>query len=842
MPVKHRLVPRILMAALLACAPALAQNTAAQTNDPSDAARILHQMEKLQVAGSVLYVAAHPDDENTRLISWLSNGRKVRTGYLSLTRGDGGQNLIGPELGDALGIIRTEELLAARRIDGGEQFFTRASDFGFSKNADESFEKWGKQEVLSDVVRVIRIFRPDVIITRFPPDRGAGHGHHEASAILALEAFDLAGDPNAFPEQLAQGLEVWQPQRLFFNGSTWWNKDLAELAKTEKDWYVVDVGGYDPLLGQAYSEIAGRSRSMHKSQGFGAPEARGEQLEYLHFEKGTPPKGADILGGLDLTWDRMKGGKAVTKAINALLAAYDLRQPEKSVPLLESLAAAVDALPASPWKSYTRARVDQLLMDVTGTVVEALASTPFVVTGDSTFPALTLLTRSPVQVMFASPQGTWDTLSMNQVRKVIIPLLAPDQPDRPFWLERPHGALFDIKEPRLIGLAVAPTRLQIPYELRFAGGTVVKGQVPVLYRTVDRVKGEVTEYCEVVPPISISARPNLLLVRGKESATQLEVEAFTKLDHVDLRCELMAEWDVEPAELAFGEMEPGSFKALPVTITATRQPGPNSPYIRGEVGHTGPTNLTRRRIQYDHIPDRSWYTPATFRAEPLDAQVNAEQIGYIMGAGDEVPAALEALGLEVDLIDPATATVQGLAPYDAVVVGIRAYNMVPAMKALDPALKQYVHNGGIVVVQYITVSSDMVMPDTLIGPYPFRLTRGRVTVEEAPPSFPYPKHELLNTPNKITMADFDGWVQERGLYFAGSIDPHYTPLITWSDPGEQPLDGGLIACDYGKGRFVYTGISFFRQLPAGVPGAYRLFANLISKKGGIKKEEIEKRK
>lgn len=820
----------ILLTTLICCTGLFPPATIAQpTAAPPDAARILHNMEKLPVVGTVLYVAAHPDDENTRLISWLSNGRKVRTGYLSLTRGDGGQNLIGPELGDALGVIRTEELMAARRIDGGEQFFTRASDFGFSKNAAESFEKWGKEEILSDVVRVIRTFRPDVIITRFPPDRGAGHGHHEASAILAHEAFNLAGDPNAFPEQLEQGLEVWQPKRLFFNGSPWWNRNLAELAKTEKDWYVVDVGGYNPLLGQAYSEIAGRSRSMHKSQGFGAPEARGEQLEYLHFEMGQPFLGRDIFDGLDMDWDRIKGGRAVAKAIDALMAGYDLRAPEKSLPRMEVVAAAVDALPDSPWKTYTRTRVNRLLLDITGTVVEALATTPYVVTGDSTFPQLNLLTRSTAPVLYQGTSGTWDTLPTNEVNKITIPLLAPVKPDQPFWLERPHGALFDIKYPQLIGLAITQSELQVPYELRFAGGTIVRGEVPVLYRTVDRVKGEVTEYCEVVPPVSVTARPNLLLVHSKQATTRLGVEAFTDLDHVDLRCELMAEWDVEPATLSYGNMQAGTFKSLPVTLTATDQPGANSPYLRTAVGHAGPTSLTRRVVQYDHIPKRSWYTPATFRAEPLDAKVNAEHVGYIMGAGDDVPAALEQLGLKVDLIDPATATAQSLSAFDAIVVGIRAYNMVHAMKPLSPLLMQYVHNGGIVVVQYITVSSDMILPDSLIGPYPFRLTRSRVTVEEAEPTFLYPKHPLLNTPNKITKADFDGWVQERGLYFAGSIDPRYTPLIAWNDPGEEPLDGALIACDYGKGRFIYTGISFFRQLPAGVPGAYRLFANLISK-------------
>ncbi|MEO5584788.1 MAG: PIG-L family deacetylase, partial [Flavobacteriales bacterium] len=411
---------RILAVALTLHLSGFLQSTFAQrpANEP-DAAHILHDMEKLPMVGTVLYIAAHPDDENTKLIAWLSNGKKVRTGYLSLTRGDGGQDLLGPELGDALGIIRTEELLAARRIDGGEQFFTRASDFGFSKNAKESFEKWGHDEVLSDVVRVIRTFKPDVLITRFPPTREAGHGHHEASAILAHEAFALAGDPKAFPEQLQQGLTVWQPRRLYFNGSTWWKKNLAEIAERDKDWYSVDVGGFDPLLGLSYTELAGRSRSMHKSQGFGAAETRGEQMEYLHFDLGDRPKGADIFDGIDMTWERIPGGAAVAKAVDALLAGYDLRSPEKSVEALGRVALAVDALPPSDWTALTRKRVNALLLDVTGTVVAALADAPQVVTGDSVKVALTILTRSASPVQLEKPDGQLVALADN------TPLISP---------------------------------------------------------------------------------------------------------------------------------------------------------------------------------------------------------------------------------------------------------------------------------------------------------------------------------------------------------------------------------------------------------------------------------
>ncbi|MEO8734418.1 MAG: PIG-L family deacetylase, partial [Flavobacteriales bacterium] len=346
---------RALTVAFVLLASSFTIRTVAQRPaEQPDAAHILHDMEKLPVVDSVLYIAAHPDDENTKLIAWLSNGKKVRTGYLSLTRGDGGQDLLGPELGDALGIIRTEELLEARRIDGGEQFFTRASDFGYSKNAKESFEKWGHDAVLSDMVRVIRTFRPDIIITRFPPTREAGHGHHEASAILAHEAFKLAGDPTAYPEQLKEGLTVWQPRRLYFNGSTWWKKDLADIAKKDSAWYSVDVGGFDPLLGLSYTELAGRSRSMHKSQGFGAAQTRGEQMEYLHLDMGDKPKTTDIFNGIDMTWGRIKGGDAVGKSVDELITNYDVRAPEKSVNALCSVASAVDALPPSAWKDRTR--------------------------------------------------------------------------------------------------------------------------------------------------------------------------------------------------------------------------------------------------------------------------------------------------------------------------------------------------------------------------------------------------------------------------------------------------------------------------------------------------------
>ncbi len=795
------------------------------------ASEILHKMQKLNVLGSVLYIVAHPDDENTRLITWLANGKKVRTGNLSLTRGDGGQNLIGSELGDALGIIRTQELMEARRIDGGEQFFTRAVDFGFSKNAAESFEKWGKRQVLGDVVRVIRTFRPDIIITRFAPDRSAGHGHHEASAILAQEAFDLAGDPKAFPEQLEQGLQVWQPRRLFFNGSTWWKKDLAEFAKTDADWYTVDVGGYDPLLGMSYTEIAGRSRSMHKSQGFGAAETRGELLEYLHFEKGDKPKTKDIFEGIDMTWSRIAPSKGIATLAAALPTAFNTEHPDRSVTDLLALHHLLSErdknVDPQQWLPVKTRDAEALLVACTGLVVEALAETPTVITSASTPVKVVATNRSAQHIQLVIDGKTTD-LEANKTVTIDLQRTAPEVPDVPFWLQESHGTLFTILDPADIGKPDRPTHFTIDYALRFVDGITLKASTPVQHRWVDRVKGELTQPCHVVRAASLHAGRTVVLVPHDSVRVNIGVEVMADSLTGTVACFQPDGWLVDPMRQPFVGKQG---EKLGFEVTVHKEPESVQRDFEFQLStKQGAFGKTQRTIAYDHITTQRYTTPAFFRAVPLSVKVNAKRIGYVMGAGDDVARCLELLDVPVDIIDPATATPTDLAGYDAIVTGIRAYNAVESMKTFNAHLLRYVEEGGTLVCQYNTRSSDMVLPDSLFGPYPFKLTRDRVTVEEAPPTFLAKDHPLLNTPNKITTTDFEGWVQERGLYFCGSLDPHYTPLIAWNDPGEQPLNGGLITCDYGKGRYVYTGISFFRQLPAGVPGAYRLFANLISKR------------
>jgi len=838
---------RRLRLALAACC-ALVLARAATPQQPAaqlGSSAILHRMHKLGVVGSVLYIAAHPDDENTRLISYLSNGKLVRTGYLSLTRGDGGQNLIGPELGDALGVLRTQELLEARRIDGGEQFFTRAVDFGYSKTPEETFEKWGREAVLGDVVRVLRKFRPDVIITRFASDGSGGHGHHTASALLAREAFDLAADPRAYPEQLAQGLEPWQAKRLFFNASTWWNPKLADEARKDPSrWVEVDVGGYDPLLGASYTEIAGRSRSQHKSQGFGAAETRGALTEYLRLEHGQALAGPDPLAGVQLGWTRLPGGERVDAALRELLQGYDLRAPQASVPQLAKLVGVLDELAASGapergWARHHARAARELALQLCGTVVEATAGVRSVAQGDSLAVTLTAVQRQPgpaLQLVKTTAPGGAATvvdqpLTWNRplAREFRFTAAADADFDQPYWLAEPHAALY---RPRGASTGIEPVARSVASfgcTLRVTAGLEVEVEQALAYKWVDRVAGERTRPAIVTPVASLEIADPVVLVTGERATVALEVLALRDELSGELEVRAPDGWVVERPPAAIAQLARGERQELEVGLrrTATARAGKLQLAFAGRAGRS---DRTMHVIDYPHILPQTWYTPAEVTLLPLQVAVDVRTVGYIEGAGDDVAQAIERLGVAIERLDPATATPADLERCDAIVVGIRAYNTVRALADLQPRLLAYVERGGTLLVQYNTNGDDLVLPAKRLGPHPFALTRTRVTLEEAPATFLDAQHPLLTTPNALTAADFDGWVQERGLYFAGELDARYTAPIGWNDPGESQASGALIACDHGAGRFIYTGISLFRQLPAGVPGAYRLLANLLARR------------
>ncbi len=831
---------------LAACLGVVALARGQRLPEQLDAAEILHRMQKLEVVGSVLYLAAHPDDENTRLIAWLCNGRKVRTAYLSLTRGDGGQDLIGPELGDALGVLRTQELLQARRIDGGEQFFTRAVDFGYSKSPEEALGKWGKQEVLGDVVRVIRQFRPDVIITRFTTDGSGGHGHHTASALLAQEAFDLAADPAAFPEQLAEGLETWQARRLYFNGSTWWRADLAEQAKSDPaHWVTVDVGGFDPLLGSSYSEIAGRSRSQHKSQGFGAAETRGEQLEYLRLDKGAPLESADLFDGVALDWSRVESDGRVRGLLRELIEAYDPEAPEACLPRLTGVVHALDALAASPgpergWARFQAGEARRLILQVCGAVIEVSSSVQRIAAGDTLPVTLTALQRATGPAL-----ELVDVAGPDDVRTPVHQLLSWNHPltqdfawvvpatqpiDQPYWLAAAHGTLYRPDRARYAGIEPSvPGAASFVVELRLPDGSSLRVDRPLMHTWVDRVAGERARPVTITPVASIEVADSVLLVPGDHASLAVDVLALTDDLSGEVSASVPEGWSIEHAPSPVAHLRLGERVSVQLELQRTPEAGRGVMHV-SFAGPKGSSDRALHVIDYPHILPQTWYTPADVVLIPQRIAVSSKTVGYIEGAGDEVPEALERLGVVVERIDPGSAHAPDLSRFDAIVTGIRAYNTVPALARFQASLLDYVRDGGTLVVQYNTNGSDLVLPATEIGPYPFELTRQRVTVEEATPTFLAPEHPLLTFPNRLDASDFEGWVQERGLYFAGNLDPACVPLIAWNDPGEAPLDGALIACDFGKGRFIYTGMSLFRQLPAGVPGSYRILANLIARR------------
>lgn len=794
------------------------------------ASQILLKLRKLNFLGSVLYVAAHPDDENTRVIAWLANERMATTAYLSMTRGDGGQNLIGPEIRDELGLIRTEELLAARKIDGGQQFFTRANDFGFSKNVNETLKIWGKDEILSDVVRIFRQFQPDVVINRFPPNERAGHGHHTASAVLSLEAFDLSGSLTAYSEQL-KTLKPWQPVRIYHNTGRFFNNTVNENTPGV---LAINVGGYNTLLGQSYAEMAAASRSQHKSQGFGSPGRRGNASEFFELAKGRPAE-KDLFDGVNTTWTRLKGGEKVIPLVEKAIRDFNPAQPHLTVPQLLIIRKAIQQTEDGVWKQRKLAEVNELIRDCLGLFAEVTASRYWVSPGDRTELSYEIINRSPAQVQLLSVLGRGIQLDSSVNRKLenneallfkSRNLVIRSEYSSPYWLREPHEqGLFKVTDERLIGKPHNDAALQVNMVFSVMG-ELLETEVPVQYKWTDPVKGELYRPVEVTPPLFVNlANGTMVFPSNEPRSVQVILKAVSPLrQRGTLRIELPPGWRAEPGEQAFelgaaGEEQIKSFLVYPPSF-------PSTGVIR-MVAHTvdGSFQLSVKTIAYDHIPVQTLMSPAEMKVVRIDLKKEGQRIGYIRGAGDDIPAALRNMGYEVWEMRNEEVTKENLKTLDAVVVGVRAVNTNERIGFLMDALMEYVHNGGTLVMQYNTTAD---LETNRFSPYPLTLSRDRVTEEDADVRILLPQHPALSYPNKITAADFKGWVQERGLYFPGTWDSRYEALLSMNDKGETPKDGSLLIASYGKGYYVYTGLSFFRQLPEGVPGAYRLFANLVS--------------
>jgi LmbE family N-acetylglucosaminyl deacetylase len=825
-----------LAAALCLCSAAWASASPAAAPLPTpDAAELRLAVQRLTVLGTALHVGAHPDDENTALLAYLARGRLVRAAYLSLTRGDGGQNLIGKETGELLGVIRTQELLAARRIDGAEQRFTRAVDFGYSKSPAETLSIWDRQAVLADVVRVVRELRPDVVITRFPTDGRGGHGHHTASAILALEAFEAAGDPARFAEQLG-ALRPWRPKRVVWNAFRPRGGEAEGTA--EPPAIQLDLGAYNPLLGRSYSEIAAESRSQHKSQGFGSEARRGSRLDRFVHLAGEPAR-QDLFDGVDLSWRRLPGGERVGALLDEAVARFEAERPAGVVPVLLEALAALDELAgapatADPWIAVKRAELLEVIRAAAGLWLEAIAAEPEAAPGEVVEVTATAVLRSAVPLRLlrleptgAAPVAAGVALEENRPLEQRLALrLAAEAPlSQPHWLRQPAAkGVFRVADPALAGLPEAPPSAAVRFVLT-AWGRELAYTLPVLCRWTDPVEGERYRALAVAPPVAVDLDAGALLFpTGEPRPVQVTLRAGAPGVSGTLRLEAPAGWAVDPPAVPFALDARGEERAFAFTVTPPGEPGVG--VLRGLV-EAGAARLDRGRLtlDYPHIPPQTLFPPAEARLVRLDLETRGRRIGYVMGAGDEVPEALRQVGYEVVLLADADLESGDLAGYDAIVLGVRAYNTRQVLARANGRLLAYVEAGGTLVVQYNT-AADLVLEG--FAPFPLEISRGRVTVEEAPVVLLAPDHPLLTTPNRITAADFAGWVQERGLHFPGERDPRYETVVAMADPGEEALPGGILFVRHGRGAYVYTSLAFFRQLPAGVPGALRLFVNLLS--------------
>lgn len=810
----------------------------------SGAAEVKLTLDKLNVTGSVLMIAAHPDDENTAVLAYFARGRKLRTGYLSLTRGEGGQNLIGSDLGDALGVIRTQELLAARRIDGAEQFFTRAIDFGFTKTTTETFEKWGHDKILSDVVWVIRRFRPDVVILRFSGTPRDGHGQHQASAILGKEAFAAAADKTKFPEQL-KWVQPWQAKRLMWNVFAF-NREQEKEAEGMKNRVEIDPGEYDPILGHSYGEIAGMSRSLHRSQGMGAPERKGAQKNFL-MTIGGDPATKDTFDGIDLTWDSIPGSAEVSRLLAEASKTVDVSHPEKVVPLLLKAEPLLAALHHPVAERKHRELLNAIAL-CSGLSLEAVSDKYAVQPGGSLKITATALDRTGAPMDLQSVQV--DGIAQSEAAKPKAAELAANAPSsatatvkiatdqgysQPYWLRLPKdGATYTVPDQLEIGMAENPPLLHARFDVRM-GGQTVAFEKPVIYRYIDRVQGELTRPIVVEPPVAVEMPMKALVFPGgAPKAVEIQLKANAAGQSGIVKLEAPAGWTVTPVAKEFTLGEAGQELVVPFEVT------PPAAEAHGELKASALVGSTTISVGTDvlafvHIPTQTLFPPAVAAMARTDVQCLAKHVGYIMGAGDEVPEALRQIGVEVTLLTPEDLVRGDLRRFDAVVTGVRAYNTRADLRANEQRLLDYAVQGGTVLVQYnVAEGGGGPMgagdPKLLahIGPYPLTTGRDRVTVEEAPVAFPDPASPLLARPNKITDKDFEGWVQERGLYFASEWDKRYSPLFETHDPGEKALLGGTLYAKVGKGAYVFTAFSWFRELPAGVPGAFRIFANLLS--------------
>lgn len=796
----------------------------AQQLRPDASSTIYGDIARLQHLTHVLYIAAHPDDENTRLLAWLAKGKHINTAYLSLTRGDGGQNLIGKELGSALGLIRTHELLEARKLDGATQFFTRAVDFGFSKSATETFKHWNEYVLTNDVVRIIRQYRPDVIICRFPPDSRAGHGQHAVSAIIAAKAFRLSGDKTQFTEHFTN-LKPWQPKRILWN-----TYNFGSNNTTSPDQFIIKVGQYDALLGMGYGELAGISRSLHKSQGAGTPSVAGTQKEYFSFIDSDSIE-SSLFDGIDISWNRV-GRPDIDEKIKSILDNYNFTHPENSTVELLALREEITSVKNKFWRNEKLKELDQIILSSISFMAEASTTQPQAVAGETLPFTIKTIARTNVPVK-VSIRIADDNLQFNLRKRdslytvqQAITIPKTQAITQPYWLSNPEqSSMYAIPADSLVGCPKTPNELTIPIAINI-DGTVIHSVLPLSYKKLDPIKGDVVEALRIVPTVSLALANHLLITQKDGSlTTSVKIHAYDEIHDAGLTI--------------YGNFKPmyslkdiNLKKNADTTITFTLPSSATTQFVGdfyidadvivGRKSYSKTLNL----IEYNHLPTLQYLSPVYAKVIKNNWKNTAKRVGYLEGAGDLTASLLKLAGVDVDILKPQDFnSVNNLKKYDAIITGIRAVNTHKEMSYWMPVLLNYVKNGGTLIMQYNTLQD---LATKNIGPYPLPLANKRTTEENATVNFLLPQHRLLNYPNKITAKDFDGWIQERGLYFPFGYDSRYQSLFRMNDTGEDPLDGATVYTQYGKGHYIYTALSFNRQLPAGNKGAIRLLMNMIS--------------
>ncbi|MBI2815545.1 MAG: PIG-L family deacetylase [Acidobacteria bacterium] len=848
----------------------------AAVSRPSDAAAVAHAIKRLPVVGSVLLTGAHPDDENSTLLPYLTRGVHVRAAYLSATRGDGGQNLIGNELFEALGILRTEELLAARRIDGAEQYFGQEFDFGFSKSLDETMQKWGHDEAVGDFVRIVRRFRPDVLISRFSGTPSDGHGHHQAAGVLTKEAFRAAADPNRYPEQLQEGLKPWQASKLFLNISP--RAGSPGPNTRENVSFSLDV--YEPLYGKTFPEIGAESRSMHRSQGMGTSASRQANFANFRLLESIPPGNGVLQGlfdGVDLTLNRFTtlsgGSPAVASAVQEILK--QIQTAHRSLTPYQP-ASAIAAL------AYGLARLREMRQEIAssqapedskehalfllklkeedfvhaiglagGVRVETIADKGEVIPGETFTMTVTATVRAADRLKVGevslkgpanwhiervAPAATSGRGPVEAKFKVTVP---PDAAvSQPYWLEKPRVKdRYSVTPAPWNGDAANPPLFTGAFEYSVSESAInVKQESGVVYRLVDRIYGEREKPLAVIPAIGVWLEPRSTIFPSSSAATQPLLAKVRNnrgaKQQGAMRLNLKPGWRSNPPTKPFELAARGDEASARLEVAA-----PSTPLKDRVEEHVvtvaadldGQSFSTSYQvIDYPHIQTRYLFRPAVSKLERVDVKIAPGlHVGYVMGTGDSVPEALRLLGVSVTLLTPEDISFGNLSRFNVIMTGIRAYEVRRDLITNNARLMEYVSNGGLMIVQYSRARTGT----DPIGPYPMtQTTEARVSDENAPVEILEPVDPFFRAPNRITEDDFKGWVQERGLYFMDTWAPEYRSLLSSHDPREPPQKGGMLLASYGKGLYLYTAYAWFRQLPAGVPGAYRLLANMISLK------------